>query len=245
MGQHPFPSHQAGSTLYEQGTPNSPAGTGLPPSPAPGVGPSVVSAFNPNVTFQFQPYSTAAGGLSNNDLQLNTGTVTSTLTLTNPGQFSQLALMQATGNGPGDFAMQLNFKDAPSLMVPAIASPDWANPTASVFNSTLGFASGLTTFNGTANRQLTETDYSVPVAYQGATLTSITFDWLSGGQVNIMGISGDAGDEFQLQCIDGHGRFHDRRHRHECFRSGGPTEHRQQHLARDGRQHRRQCWLHP
>ena len=77
---------------FEQGAQGSPGGTGLPPSPSPGVGPTLVSAFNPNVTFQFQPYSTAAGGVINNDLQLNTATVTSTLTLTNPGQFESLAL---------------------------------------------------------------------------------------------------------------------------------------------------------
>ncbi len=103
--------------------------------------------------------------------------------------------MDSTGSGPGNFAMQLNFADAPALMVPSIASPDWFGGNANVFSTP-----GVGRTNGTAaanfnsapgNPRLYETDYNLPIAYQGATLTSITFDWLAGGQINIMGISGD------------------------------------------------------
>ncbi len=188
-------SHAPGNVLYETGTPNSPGGTGMPASPAPGVGPTVTSAFNPNVTFQFQPYSTATGAASPNDLQLNSATVTGTLALANPGHFSQLSIMHSTGNGAGNFAMQLNFADAPTLMVPSIASPDWFNGNANVFSSPgVGRTSGTATANfnsAPGNPRLYETDYNLPVAYQGATLTSITFDYLAGGEINIMGVSGD------------------------------------------------------
>ena len=179
---------------FEQGAQGSPGGTGLPPAPSPGVGPTLVSAFNPNVTFQFQPYSTAVGGLINNDMQLNNTTVTGTLTLANPGHFESLSLMHSTGNGPGDFAMQLNFADAPALMVPSLASPDWFDGNSSVFtNGGLGRAPqrNRTYHPAAGNPRLYETDYNLPIAYQAATLTSITFDYLAGGEVNIMGISGD------------------------------------------------------
>ncbi len=202
-------SHAPGGVLYQIGTSGSPAGSGLPVN---GVIGDVTTpnAFNPNTTFQLQPYSAANGGLANNDLQLNNTNLTGTLTLAAPGKYSSLSVLHATGNGPGSFEMQLNFTDGTSLMVgsgggafsaqvgPGILSPDWfpgatnAGGYTSVFSAPgVGRYNGGTNFNSyPANPQLFEYDYTLPLAYQNNTLDSITFDYGTGGQVNIMAVSG-------------------------------------------------------
>ena len=196
-------SHAPGNVLFQMGTPGSPAGSGLPVN---GVIGDVTTpnAFSPNVTFQLQPYSTATGGLVNNDLQLNNVNLSGQLSLATPGKYSSISVLHATGNGPGGFEMQLNFTDAAPLMVgsgggansttagPGILSPDWFNNAGSVFPlGGVGRYGGGTNFNGQpGNPRLYEYDYSLPLAYQNATLESITFDYGTGGQINIMGVSG-------------------------------------------------------
>ena len=139
--------------------------------------------------------------------------------------------------------MQLNFADAPSLMVPSLASPDWCKwkpQRVHYGGSAVPADDDLSSSSGESADH--ETDYSVPVAYQAATLTSITFDWLSAAKSTSWGSAAHS-DQFQLQCatitadstIDVTG----------TATSGlaGLIDHRQQHFARDRWQHRRQCRL--
>ncbi|HEV2973330.1 MAG TPA: autotransporter-associated beta strand repeat-containing protein [Pirellulales bacterium] len=185
------PSHAAGSVLFEHGAVGSGGTGGLPAAPSPGAPASFTSLANSNVTFQFQPYSTASGGLVNNDLQLNSSTTTAKLTLTTPAQFDSISVLHGTGNGPGGFNMILNFANAPSLTVGS-AAPDWfSNPNFAI-NASYRYTTGANPlYNaGPANPNLLESDYTLPAAYQGATLQSITFNAVAAGEINIMAVSG-------------------------------------------------------
>jgi hypothetical protein len=107
-------------TFYEAGLPGSPPGTGLPA----GGGP-IVSALDPNTTFQLQPYNAL------NALQLRNGE-TGTLTLTTPAVYDQLAFFGLSTNThlvPGGVSLTIHFADGtPNLTGLGYRSPDWSFP---------------------------------------------------------------------------------------------------------------------
>ena len=96
----------------------------------------IVSAVNPKVGFQLQPFNTTTGGTSKNiDLVVNgdTSTVT-TLGLATPGQYQTLNVLNLAANGTSSYAMTLLFSDGSSDSVTASSAggntvTDWVSGT--------------------------------------------------------------------------------------------------------------------
>jgi hypothetical protein len=116
-------SPQAGTTTpeafnwvwYEQGAPGTTQG--LPTSG------SFVSAYNPSVTFQFQPY------ISDNTLYY-AGGGHGTLTLATPEATGSLAFL-VSNQGGGSFTATLDFSDGSTYTLSTASDPDWTTPGAS------------------------------------------------------------------------------------------------------------------
>jgi hypothetical protein len=160
---------------YEQGAPNTTQGL-----PASG---SFVSQYNPNVTFQFQPYT------GYNTLYYPGGGV-GALTLTTPQAFSSLAFL-VSNQGGGSFTATLNFSDSSTYTLAVASDPDWTTSGASnVALANTGVVQDDSTwpanYNGTLS--LFEHDFTLPTSDASKTLDSIEFT--TAGNEVIFGVSG-------------------------------------------------------
>ena len=79
------------------------------------------SQFNPEVIFQFQPYTT------NNALRLDTSVSgrTGTLVLATPAPYRSLAILASSGTGGGTGTLALNFVDGTSVSNLSFIALDW------------------------------------------------------------------------------------------------------------------------
>jgi autotransporter-associated beta strand protein len=166
--------------LYQAGAVGSPSGTGLP------AGGQIVSKSNPAVSFQLQPYTAA------NDLLLqNSGS--GTLTLTNPGKFASLNVLDVSTNGTATYNVTLNFSDGSSDQIGTGATAPnrgASGNSATGFNGQVQRSENTITYNG-ATGALWEQDFTLPAADQAKTLTSVTFkEENSGPNLSIFALSG-------------------------------------------------------
>jgi PEP-CTERM motif-containing protein len=177
-------TNQFGFVYYEEGSGGTTSG-GLPTNA--GQSRSFVSTYNPNTTFQFQPYDGGTPGSFSSNYLVNGGTVT----LTTPAAYSQLAFLTEAVDG-SSFTATLNFSNAASLITPGYSDPDW---TGSGGNNALAVdvtgAGNSTTTTG-PGVHLFEHDYTLPGTYEGALLTSITFSNTGGNPEFYFAVSGAA-----------------------------------------------------
>ena len=140
---------------------------------------SFVSAFDPDVTFQVQPYDTLN--------TLLTTTTPATLTLANPDRFASLNVLTAKGNATVTYTYTLNFADS-STTSGTFQPPDWTAPNAITTSLARRSNSGGAYYN---NAGLSEHDIVLSAADQAKVLNSITFTAAGGGGSWIMGLSGE------------------------------------------------------
>ncbi|MCL5946128.1 MAG: hypothetical protein M1472_04665 [Planctomycetes bacterium] len=113
-----------GAAYYQQGLAGSPSGTGLPTSG------SFVSKADGTTTFQFQPYNADNVLFLSDNIPSSSPRPTGTLTLTNPSQFNELAVLAITGSATAfsTGAVTLNLTDPSGNSVAVTtdyAAPDW------------------------------------------------------------------------------------------------------------------------
>jgi autotransporter-associated beta strand protein len=167
-----------GRVLYEAGSLFAPAGTGLPHSG------QILSATNPAIVFQFQPYN------ANNALQFTDNATSQTLTLTTPLPFSSLNVLSGSAGG-STYNMTLNFTDGSSDQVASgVNVPDRAVITggATGFVGDMSRSDAASNYNQSAN--LFEQDFTLSAADQAKTLKSVTFAQTSGSVLDIFALSG-------------------------------------------------------
>jgi autotransporter-associated beta strand protein len=181
--------------LYSSAIAGIAAGGGGPGLPVNGT---IVDNSNPSTVFQLQSYT------ANNVLQLSnsppntpptsSGVVsTGNLTLTNPGKFQTLAILENAGNANQTYSATLNFAGGSTLTFSGLTAVNYMNtapPTVIVpgrhRQDTGAFSTVAAIF---------ETDINIPVADQNLTLNSITFTSTTAtgnNFVNIYGVSGTA-----------------------------------------------------
>ncbi|HET6574617.1 MAG TPA: autotransporter-associated beta strand repeat-containing protein, partial [Fimbriiglobus sp.] len=157
---------------------------------------TIVSAANPLNTYLLQPYGTG-GTIANNTLQLNPGDVegggnTGTLTLTTGAQYEVVSLLTTGGGGAVNYRVRLNFSDSTFTEVD-VRSPDWFNNTPfAIDNLDRMDRQGFPQNVGSTNPRLYAQDIALSPADQAKTLTSIGLTRLSGGRLNVYGVSGVA-----------------------------------------------------
>jgi hypothetical protein len=145
---------------------------------------------NTGTTFMFQPYT------GNNALLLKAGSTTGTLTLTNPGSFTQLAILASSGSGGGTGNAVLNFVGGTTQTI-TYSAIDWnqnSNPPGPAALGNLGRNTNVGT-NGMAFTYgknvpfaFYETDINLfALGLSNLTLTSITFNGMA-GTANTTGI---------------------------------------------------------
>jgi autotransporter-associated beta strand protein len=169
-----------GNTWYETGYQGQ--STGLPAS-----GSTFTSQQDSQHVFKMQSYS------GNSAFLLDTGETSQTFTLTNPANYGAISFLTATGNGPGLFQVVVNYSDgAPSSTSYDVVSPDWFSDTPSAWQ-----ANGRSDLNGdldsvnSGNPNLYQEDLAI--SDNSDPISSITLNYLSGGEVAILALSGQAG----------------------------------------------------
>ncbi|HXE51744.1 MAG TPA: dockerin type I domain-containing protein, partial [Tepidisphaeraceae bacterium] len=156
-------------------------GTGLPTD---GV---IVSAANPSVAFQLQPYTADNVAF----VQGNNGSIT--LQLTNPGHFASLSFLGAAANGSSGGQIRFNFADGSSTSVP-FTYGDWFN------NPNPAYIAGGRVLRSTGaavslipgNPRLYELDYNLVPTDQLKVLNSVTFQQQFGNSFGVFAVSGTA-----------------------------------------------------
>ena len=144
------------------------------------------SAVNSAVSFTLQPYN------ANNVLLVPTGVNPATMTLANPGAFTELNLLTASANGPATLDIQLNFENGDSYFLPNNTFNDWFTntPGALNVNGRLAFGDGsIQPVSGFP--RLFEYDIPIPAAYQNDLLSSIFFYESNSASAGIFAVSGD------------------------------------------------------
>lgn len=178
----------AGFAYYEQGRTGSNPALGLPASR------TIVSANNPNQTFQLQPYSN--GAATNNNAALIANVVGSTtLTLSTPASFAQLALATASGSGATTMDVVLNFSTGASSTYAGIAVPDWFNGANFIIQGIdrLNRTSGAYD-NNTTNPRIYANTLILTPGDASRLLTSVTINKTNAaGFLNIFALSGGSG----------------------------------------------------
>ena len=171
-----------GNVFYEAGVPFTPGG-GLPNAAA--TNRTFVSQANSSAIFQLQPYTA-------NNVLYAPDTSNYTLTLSNPGSFQKLALLDSAANGAATFTVTLNYTDGSSTPFTGQIAPDWFSSGGAltgvgrITRATAGLAySGLP-----SNPSLFEDDLTLSAADQAKTLASITITRQSGGQLGVFAVSG-------------------------------------------------------
>ncbi len=157
--------------FYENGSPNSPW-PGLPSSG------SFVSAFNSNVTFQFQPFTSR-----------NAVVDYGTLVLTTPAHFSSLSFLVS---GPESYwTPTLHFTDGSSTVLATTHDTNWLD------NGTNALTTGIVFRNGdwsgylySSPVHMFEDDYSLSPADQLKTLVYMELYKVAYGPVDFFAVSG-------------------------------------------------------
>ena len=160
---------------YENGAPNT--SQGLP------VSGSFVSAINPNVTFQYQPYTA-------NNVVLESGTVT----LITPAKYAALAFLNSAQGGGDTFQATLHFSDASTTVLNSSPpDPDWTQNGQNAISG-IGVIIRDTTwitavYSNTLN--MFEHDFTLSAGDQAKTLVSIDFLRTAGNHEALFGVSGE------------------------------------------------------
>ncbi len=163
--------------LYEQGVTNAPGG-GLPTTG------TFTSAANSAVNFQLQSYT------QNNVVLLSQSATTQSLTLTTPGYYQSLNILDSATNGAATYSFTLNFADGTNITVSNQTAPDWfsgGTPALAGFGR-VGTGGVFDNSYQTSDPELFENDYTLPIADQSKILNSISFTYGSGGVGNALGI---------------------------------------------------------
>jgi autotransporter-associated beta strand protein len=151
--------------------------------PANGI---IHSLSNPAVSFQLQPYTAS-------NVLLTTDTNAHTLTLTSPGTFQTLSLLDLATNGAATFGVTLNFQDGShdSTSFATNTAPDWFSTTGVAIGGLGRVAQNTPNYSGLPNSpSLFEQDLTLPTADQGKVLTSISFTRATGGTLGVFAVSG-------------------------------------------------------
>jgi autotransporter-associated beta strand protein len=167
--------------FYENGFGNAAAqGTGLPAGDTP-----IVSATNPSVSFQLQPYN------ANNVSLMPSAGSTVTLQLLSPASFQSLNILAAGANGGGTVVVTLHFADGSTNTLTMIV-PDWFNnPNAAyIAGGRIQRSSGATVQVLPNEARLYEFDFLLAPTDQFNILKSIQFTETSGNVAGIFAISG-------------------------------------------------------
>ena len=172
----------SGWTFYETGLPGFTQGL---PAEAGGTNRTFTSSQNPNIRFQFAPYT------GNNAVYLS-GPGSATLTLVNPARFMSLQFLETTRTMT--WYATLNFSNGTSTTTSTWSDPDWTatGPADRCLTSYGLRGTGGNPYSGylwMAGRAFT-----LPVADQAKTLTSITFTTTGVGdkQLAVFAVSGYA-----------------------------------------------------
>jgi lysophospholipase L1-like esterase len=170
-----------GWTFYETGLSGGTQGLA---SDSGGTNRTFTSSSNPGVKFQFSPYA------GSNTVYLS-GPGSATLTLVNPARFMTLQFLETTRTMT--WYATLNFSNGTSTTTSTWSDPDWTanGPVDKCLSSyglknSVGFYSGSLWMAGRA--------FTLPVADQAKTLTSITFTTTGVGdkQLAVFAVSGYA-----------------------------------------------------
>lgn len=163
------------------------------------------SSVSGQTTFQLQPYT------GNTVLNLNNsaGTGTGTLTLSNPGEFSKLAILAVRDDGGATESVTLNFADG-SKVTTDFEALDWYGPGAGttadgnnygiadagvgrISTTNSGGDGGVDLYQTTLNLANLSSNGTTFANYSGETLVSLTFaDSSTSGATDILAISGTA-----------------------------------------------------
>ena len=168
----------SGYVYYEKGPSHNGGQFGLPSSR------TFIPSANPSVTFQLQPYSNN-GGTAPNALVLTGANSTGTLTLSSPGRFATLNLLDGYAWPVPTLTYTLNFADgttASGVFTPGSWVPG------SAIQTLLVQANNQTAFYDDSG--LAETDLALPSADQAKVLASISFQGNAGGGAWLMAVSG-------------------------------------------------------
>ena len=168
----------AGNVLYDT-TVFSPGG-GLP---ANGF---IVSQSNPAVAFQLRPYTAS-------NVLLTTDTAGHTLTLTNPGSFQTLSILDLATNGTATFGVTLNFQDGTqdTTTFSAETAPDWFTGTGFAIGGLGRVSQTSPTYSGLpTNPDLFEQDSACRPRTRPRYSVPSTFMRQSGGTLGIFAVSG-------------------------------------------------------
>lgn len=186
------PVDAADYVYYENGIPGAPATGGLP-----GGDRTFVSAQNPLVTYQLQPYGDSTAN-NNNSIRLAATGNNGTVSLVAPQQFQSLSVLHSTGSGTTRYTATLTFTDNTTSVyggATGFLSNDWFGGTPFALSSLNRFNITNGTFeNAGTNPRLYATDIALSAADRAKTVQSITITKVSGGGfLNVFGFSGSGG----------------------------------------------------
>jgi autotransporter-associated beta strand protein len=175
-----------GQVFYQAGAPFSPPGSGLPASG------QIVSAANPAVSFQLQPYT------ADNVALMTDNTTQDTLTLATPGEYQTLNVLSTAANGNSVYTMTLHFSDGgpDTLLTPGVSVPNWFIGGAGVAIGGVGALRRTITVNDPGynglplNPNLYEQDFALSPTDQARPLASVTFQQTNGDRLGIFALSG-------------------------------------------------------
>ena len=172
----------SGWTFYETGLTGSTQGF---PSDGGGTNRTFTSSLNPNVRFQFAPYA------GSNAVYLS-GLGSATLTLVNPARFMSLQFLETTRSMT--WYAKLNYADGSSTTSSTWSDPDWTatGPADRCLTSYGLRGTGGNFYSGYL--WMAGRGFTLPVADQAKTLTSITFTTTGDGdrQLAVFAVSGYA-----------------------------------------------------
>ena len=174
----------AGWNFYETGMPGGSQGLA---AEAGAAHRAFTSSRNPSVQFQFAPYA------GNNALYLQE-TASATLTLVNPARFLSLQFLETTRT-MGWYA-RLNFADGSSTDTDTWYDPDWTTSPGPADRclTSYGLKLASTGYVYDGYLWMAGREFTLPVADQSKTLTSITIHTLGGNdqQLALFAVSGYA-----------------------------------------------------
>ncbi len=185
-----------GNTWYEIGFNKNAPATGIPAAGA------NVSGGSPLHTFTMAPSYTA-----NNVVYIGNfaGYTTGTLTLTTPTAFTSLSFLNSAGNGPVSINVTVTHADT-STQVFNFNSLDWFNAATPIYTASGRFNPVSLALNnvGEANMKLFNND--ITLANTTSPVTSIQFDYVSGGRAMIFAVAGQAtaGGTFSPVAVTGY-----------------------------------------
>lgn len=176
----------AGWNFYETGLPGGTQGLAADSGANPRT---FTSSHNPSVKFQFAPYA------GNNAVYLN-GPGNATLTLVNPAKFQSLQFLETTRSM--SWYARLNFSDGSSRTTGTWYDPDWTENPGPADWCLTSYGLRLASDGGFYSGYLwmAEREFTLPVADQAKTLTSITICTTGTGdrQLAVFAVSGYALD---------------------------------------------------